>query len=457
MANKVLVVEDNKYLAAQYRLVLNKYGFDVKIVQDSDDFFDLYLKFEPNVIVIDISLRYSPLNGIQIMRALVYDHKTEAKIIVISGDATALQVKEIRKLGVYTFIEKGSNFNLNYLIVNIENAIKHSQNEDENKNLLFHNRNLKKQIVNRHPFIGKDKKMVKVKGELVQLALNEKSIIMYGEPGSGKHVAVNFYYNNSPRFGMPFTQVNCRKLTNEIDYLLRHNQTTKSEIIDNKLEKIIGDNVSGIIHFDELANLSNGIQLKLAKYLLSSEDDPSIPLIVFSTSFSVAKLKAKRALNSKLLSQLEENIVKIPSLKSRGNDYLLLMTYYLNILCEQYFIECNIDLTNIDDSLSGYHWPGNIVELKNFCKNIVFGEKEVNNNSVIASFRKIANKKDCQNCINEVYNINGLKEAVNQFEKDYIITKLKQNNWKMTTTAQLLKVERTTLYKKIKQYGIEKE
>jgi DNA-binding NtrC family response regulator len=457
LAHKVLIVEDNKYLAAQYNMALKKYGFDGKIVTDSDEFFDCYQKFEPNVIVINIKLRYSTLNGIQITRALVYDYKTSAKIIVISAEATTLQIKEIRKLGVYTFIEKGANFNLNYLIVNIENAIKHSENEDENKNLLFHNRNLKKQILNKHPFIGNSKRVVNVKGDIVNLAIKEEPVIFYGDPGSGKHVAVNFYYNNSSRFGMPYAPINCRKLSNEIDYQVKQSHKSKTEIIEEKLNQIMAENLSGIVHFEELANLSNGIQLIITKYIESAKADREIPLVLFTTSFSPHKLKAKRLLNSKLCEAVGENVIRIPSLKSRGKDYLTIMEHYLKTLCEQYYIEYEADLPKIHDEISEYTWPGNVVEVKNFCKNVVFAGKCVNNDTILEVYNKLQNKKDCDNCVVSLYNIPDLRSAMTNFEKHYIQRRLVKNNWKITHTARELQIERTTLYKKMRQYDIEKE
>ncbi len=457
MGNKVLIVEDNKYLAVQYKMALNKYGFEGKIVTDSDEFFDCYQKFLPDVIVVNINLRYSTLNGIQITRALVYDYKTEAKIIVISAEATSLQIKEIRKLGVYTFIEKGSSFNLNYLIVNIENAIKHSENESENKSLQFHNRNLKKQILNKHPFIGNSKRIVNVKEDIVNYSLSEEPVIFYGDPGSGKHVAVSFYYNNSPRFGMPYTPINCRRLSNEIEYQLKHSHKSKTEIIEEKLNKIMADNLSGIVHFEELAHLSNGIQLLITKYIESAKFDREIPLIIFTTSFSPHKLKAKRLLNSKLCESLGNNVVRVPSLKSRGKDYLILMKYFLETLCEQYYIDCETSLDDIQDKLSEYSWPGNIVELKNFCKNVVFEGKCVNNETVLSVFHKIKNKKDCNNCVVSLFNIPELKDAMMNFEKNFIHKRLMKNNWKISHTAKELNIERTTLYKKMKQYSLEKD
>ena len=177
MSHKVLIIEDNKYLAAQYNMVLQKHGYDLKIVFDSDEFFEEYKTFDPDVVVINLLLAFSTLNGIQITRALVYDYETQAKIIAISSEASPLELKEIRKLGVFTLIEKGESFNLNYLIVNIENAIKYSQNEVENKSLLHHNKNLKRQIMSKHPFLGVSTKIKKFKQEVINASYEDKTFV----------------------------------------------------------------------------------------------------------------------------------------------------------------------------------------------------------------------------------------------------------------------------------------
>jgi DNA-binding NtrC family response regulator len=457
VAHKVLIIEDNKYLAAQYNMVLERHGYDTKIVFDSDEFFEEYDSFKPEVVVINMMLTYSTLNGIQITRALVYDYETKAKIIAISSEASPLELKEIRKLGVFTFIEKGANFNLNYLIVNIENAIKYSQNEDENKSLLHHNKNLKKQILSKHPFLGMCKRIKALKEDIINATIKEQSLIIYGPSGSGKHISVNYYYNNSARFGMPFLQVNCRQLSNEIDYQMRHSNINKSEIISRRLAELIEETDSGIIHFDELANLSNGIQLILVKYIEQARSSSHIPVFLFTTSYSIGRLKSKRLINSKLKEILKDNYLAIPSLKSRGNDLVLLFKYFMDTMCEQYFLECEMEIDKLKDIIKTYDWPGNVLELKSFCKNIATTYKKIDNRAVLSLFRKITANKDCNNCVLDLYEMDNFKEAVTNFERNFLSLKLKSHNWKMSEVSRTISIERSTLYKKISQLNIEKD
>ncbi len=457
MAHRVLIVEDNKYLSAQYKMVLERHGYEIKIVFDSDELFEEYPAFKPEVVVVNMMLTYSTLNGIQITRALVYDYETKAKIIAISAEATPLELKEIRKLGVFTFIEKGENFNLNYLIVNIENAIKYSKNEDENKSLIHHNKNLKKQILSKNPFLGLCRKIRSLKEDVINATIREQSLLIYGAPGTGRHNLVNYYYNNSTRFGMPFIQVNCRQLSNEIDYQLRHSHLDKSEIISRRLAELIEENESGIIHFDELANLSNGIQLILVKYIEQAQESTTIPIFLFTTAYTLGRLKAKRRINSKLRDIMKDNFLTIPSLKSRGNDLIILFKYFMETMCEQYFLECEIDFEELSGVLKSYKWPGNVVELKNFCKNIALKYKIVDNKAVISSFRKLTINKDCSDCGLDLYDMDNFKEAVVTFERNYLTQKLHQHKWKMSEVSRSINIERSTLYKKISQLNIERE
>lgn len=462
MSHKVLIIEDNKYLAAQYNMVLQKHGYDLKIVFDSDEFFEEYKTFNPDVVVINLLLAFSTLNGIQITRALVYDYETQAKIIAISSEASPLELKEIRKLGVFTLIEKGESFNLNYLIVNIENAIKYSQNEVENKSLLHHNKNLKRQIMSKHPFLGVSTKIKKFKQEVINASYEDKSLLIYGPAGSGKNITVNYYYNNSDRFGMPFARINCKQLSNEIDYQLRHSHLSKSDIIDRKLTEIIEENASGTIHFEEVAHLGNGIQLILTKYLDGSfdpekYDEEDIPVMLFTTSYTMRKLKSKRLINGKFRDVMNENVLKIPTLKSRGDDYLILLKFFLTSFCEQYYVECDIDLEQLKEKMDVYNWPGNVVELKNFCKEIVESRKTIDNKIILAFFKKLLARKDCRDCVLDLYEMDDLKEAVFTFEKKYLARKLIKHKWKISEVSKSLGVERSTLYKKIKQFNIEKE
>jgi len=456
VAHKVLIVEDNKYLAAQYNMVLEKHGYDIRIVFDSDELFEEYATFQPEVIVVNMMLTYSTLNGLEITRALVYDYETKAKIIAISSEVTPSVLQEIRKLGVFTFIEKGETFNLNYLIVNIENAIKYSQNEIEKKSLLHYNKNLKKQILSKHPFLGLCKRIRNLKEDIIKATAKEQSLIIYGAPGTGKHISVNYYYNNSVRFGMPFIKINCRQLSNEIDYQSRHSHLDKSEVISRRLAELMEENDSGIIHFDELANLSNGIQLILVKYIEKANESSNIPVFLFTTTYSMGRLKAKRRINSKLKEILKDNYLTIPSLNSRGNDLIILFKYFMETMCDQYFLECELKFDELKDVLKTYSWPGNVIELKNFCKNIALNYKIIDNKAVKTVFRKLTSKKDCSECILDLYDINNFKEAVVTFERNFLALKLKQHKWKMSEVSRNIKIERSTLYKKIRQLNIER-
>ena len=123
MKGKVLILEDDVILAEQIAKVMKRYEYEVLITTNSDMFFDELRVFQPDVILLDVFLIGSRLNGIQVLKHLKTNMDLNYKVIVISGEVSTAQITEIRELGAYHFTEKGSAFSTNQLLLHIENAI----------------------------------------------------------------------------------------------------------------------------------------------------------------------------------------------------------------------------------------------------------------------------------------------------------------------------------------------
>jgi len=116
MKGKILILEDDIVLSEQIANVVKYYNYEVIQTVNSDQFFDVLRSFQPDVILLDVFLVGSKLNGIQVLKHLKNDMDLNYKVIVISGEVTSSQINEIRALGAYHFIEKGSAFSINQLL-----------------------------------------------------------------------------------------------------------------------------------------------------------------------------------------------------------------------------------------------------------------------------------------------------------------------------------------------------
>ncbi|HQC58221.1 MAG TPA: response regulator, partial [Candidatus Syntrophosphaera thermopropionivorans] len=142
MKGKVMVLEDDTVLAEQIALILKNNEYEVQLASNSDTFFAQLRTFKPDVILVDVFLVGSRLNGIQVLKYIKENLDFNYKVIVISGEVTTEQIRQIRELGAYHFLEKGPNFNIEQLLFHIDNAINLKRQEEQNLDLQIEYLNL---------------------------------------------------------------------------------------------------------------------------------------------------------------------------------------------------------------------------------------------------------------------------------------------------------------------------
>jgi two-component system, NtrC family, nitrogen regulation response regulator NtrX len=464
---RVMILEDDRYLANQMRKIIESYGYKVAVHHESEGFISQYHEFNPDVMLLDINLVGSLHDGIWVMRYLRNECETTSKIIVISGEASTLQVDEIRQLGAYTFMEKGANFNLNQLLLNVENGVQLRRQEYENRNLQMENLNLKKQLIKRYPFIGECSLIKDARQKLEKFAKADEDILIFGETGTGKEIAAHFYYQLSPRFAKTFHTVNCSALTETLieSELFGHVKGAFTGADRNKIgffEKC--DN--GILFLDEISNLSLLSQAKILRAIEYNEIQvvggstrKVDTRLIFASNEKLETLIGDGKFRQDLYYRVEGNVITLPPLRDRGDDILLLMQFFLEMYAQKYPIPNRLDLQAIKGDLLRYPWPGNIRELRNFCKHIMINETQLDN-KIISKYMALKNmsyRASSSDQVQKYMDIDTIKDSVAAFEKDYLIYHLQRNEWKINETASTVGLERTTLYKKMKQYNISKE
>lgn len=461
---KVLILEDDVVLADQVALVLKRYTYEVLITANSDSFFEELRVFNPDVILLDVFLVGSKLNGIEVLKHLKDNMDLNYKVIVISGEVSANQVQEIRAMGAYHFIEKGSNFSTNQLLLHIDNAITLKRQEEEHIGLQIEYINLKKQFTRSFPFIGESPAIKKVREQIHKLAAVEEDLFLLGETGTGKEVAANYYYISSSRFGKPFHTLNCSALTETLieSELFGHMKGSFTNADRNKTG-FFEECTNGVLFLDEVTNLSMLSQSKILRAIENKEIQvvggsmkKVNTRLIFASNANMPTLSNPERFRRDLFYRIEGNIVELPTLRERGEDILLLMSFFLTSFTNKYNINDQLDLSKLKDILLSYSWPGNIRELRNFCKFVMINEKNITNDVIIKHLNLKLNNKDAHREIDTTRyrSISNLKSSMAEYEKDFLIYHLSKNFWHVSKTAQAIGIERTTLYKKIKQLGI---
>lgn len=461
---KVLILEDDVVLADQVALILNRYNYEVLITANSDLFFEELRVFNPDVILLDVYLVGSKLNGIQVLKHLKDKMDLNYKVIVISGEVSSTQVQEIREMGAYHFIEKGSSFSTNQLLLHIDNAITLKRQEEEHIGLQIEYINMKKQFTRSFPFIGESAAIKAVRDKIHKLAEVDEDLFLIGETGTGKEVAANYYYISSKRFGKPFHTLNCSALTETLieSELFGHTKGSFTNADRNKTG-FFEECTNGLLFLDEVTNLSLISQSKILRAIENKEIQVvggSMKRVntrlIFASNAQMDLLHNPEKFRRDLFYRIEGNIVELPPLRERGEDILLLMSFFLTNFSHQYNINDQLDLTTLKSSLLSYSWPGNIRELRNFCKFMMINEDEITNATILKHLehKLSGNGKESEVDNARYLEIPSLKDSVAQYERDYLLHHLQLNAWQVSKTARSIGIERTTLYKKIKQLNI---
>lgn len=465
MKGKIIILEDDNILASQIGKVLKQHDYSVLHSTDSDAFFEELRSFMPDVILLDVYLVGSRLNGIQVLKYLKENLDFNYKVIVISGEVTTEQVNNIRSMGAYHFVEKGANFSINQLLLHIDNAVTLKRQEEQNLDLQIEYLNLKKQFTRSFPFIGDSEGINQVRNQLMKFSDVDEDILILGKNGTGKEVAANYYYVNSKRFGMPFHTVYCSALSELMieRELFGYEKGTFSSA-DRGSIGLFEKCSEGILFLDEITNLSPQAQAKILRAIENKEIQmvggalkKVNTRLVFTSNADLQALADSSKFRKDFFYRIEGNVIEIPPLRERDDDILLLMSYFITSYANIYHLSDQLDLKQLKDELLSYRWPGNVRELKNFCKYISINEQEINNRTILKHLHTKMTSRPESNAtgMEKYFIISNIRDSTSAFERDYILHYLKENDWLVSKTAQTIGLERTTLYKKIKNLGID--
>ena len=411
--SKILIIDDELEICKQVSLILNKNSFKTSYVSSYDDYSKLKnTNFDFDLVLVDLWLKNSSKQGIDIINELKNNFSNLA-IISFSGHANIDNAIDSVKAGANDFIEKP--FETKKLLHTIQ------------KNLL----DLKQKVT-----INNYRKQISFHTKINNIGFNDyieniftkankikpnSSIYLYGPMGTGKNYFANY--------------IHMKLSSNNPDTFINMNENLINE---NDLLKFSSLHDYFTIYFNDFENFN---QIEILNYL---------NLVKFN------KVNASIIIDSKNFD-LDENIIKnidykfkfIPLIE-RKNEIFPLFKHYLNIFTKKKFDKnVNIDPL-IENFLIKYNWPGNIFEVMNIAQNLVNDMISLPEILMIDDIKKIIDNSTVNS---DLYDLN-YKEAKEKFERDFLIQKLKNNNWNMTLTSKSLNLDRVSLYRKLKTLNI---
>ena len=451
MHKEILLIEDSPDIRSIVCNILKDQNFTVRTAANYDQaYFEINKKL-PDLAIIDIKLDKADKDGIDLLKLITQKNKL-IPVIMISGHATVKVAVEAIRLGAYEFIEKPFSREkiLNYVNRALESsALKKERDIIENK------------LIHSFELIGNSPSILKVKKIIDKLATSESRVLISGPTGTGKELVARKIHKNSLRAKEPFVIINAALLKeNTYEKELFGEEFEDGNISFGALERanrgtLLIDEVSEI-PFETQANVLRVLIDQKFKRLNGSKDISVNIRLISSTSKNLNDLVNQNKFREDLFHRLNVMPIELTSLNSRTEDISLLIKYFKEKLSDINGVQQpNIDIKN--DNFYTYDWPGNVRELRNLVERITIlsaNESEDNINKIIEDILNPSSSLDRNKGLLEKSFTSPLKEAREQFEKEYLTTQLKKNHGNISKTADFIGMERSALHRKLKSLGI---
>ena len=439
---RILIVDDEPGIRQSLKGVFEDEGFSTESVSSGEECLKKIAQSAFDLVLLDIWL--PGIDGLETLRRL-RELSPSTRVIMISGHATIATAVAATKLGAYDFIEKP--FSLEHALLIARNAVSHKQLEQAHE-MLRH------QFEERFTIVGDSIPIKALRKQIALIAPNNSRVLIYGESGTGKELVARNLHFLSKRTTAPFVEVNCAAIPEELieSELFGHMKgsfTGASESKKGKFELADG----GTLFLDEIGDMSLKTQ---AKVLRAVEEKSFQPIgaaaavrvdvrVLAATNKNLAQEIAAGQFREDLFYRLNVIPFLVPPLRERREDIPVLSRYFMRMFVEHGSSPKEFG-PNVLDLMMDYSWPGNVRELRNEIERLVI---MVQDDVIQEKDLSLPNG-------NTSTPVSTLHEARARYEKEFILSKLKEYSWNVTQAARALGLERSYLYRKMKAYGIEK-
>src|SRR5438477_968392 len=440
---RILIVDDEPRIRQSLKGVFEDEGFTTDAVATGEECLEKFAEDTYDLVLLDIWLPGA--DGLETLRKL-RQKSPATHIIMISGHATIATAVTATKLGAYDFIEKP--LSLEHILLIARNALSHRRLEQAN-DLLRH------QLEERFNIVGESIPVKALRKQIAIVAPTNSRVLIYGESGTGKELVSRNIHFMSNRANAPFVEVNCAAIPEELieSELFGHTKGSFTGACDAKKGKFeLAD--GGTLFLDEIADMSFKPEAKVLRALEEQSFQPiGAPAgvrvdvrVITATNKNLQNEIAAGRFREDLFYRLNVIPFFVAPLRDRREDIPILAQYFIRVFCAEHGRGPKDFSSEAQDMLVDYSWPGNVRELRNEIERLVIMVQD----GVIQD-----NDLSVPNTTSST-RASTLHEARAQYEREFILSKLKENNWNISQAARLLGLERSYLYRKMKAYGIEK-
>ena len=446
MSTEILIIDDN----ADIRNIINDLiidaGYKTRLATNYNQALNEIDNKLPDLAIIDVKLDKGDNDGLELLSHIKNKDK-DIPVIIITGHANIEMAVNSLKAGAFEFIEKP--FNQERLLNFINRAV-------ENINLKKSNKEFENKLFNSFEIIGESNNIMNIKNEIKKNSITESRIFINGPTGSGKELIARKIHNVSNRKNEPFIIINGALLDIKKYELELFGEENNNSISYGALEKAS----NGILMIDEVSEIPLETQSKILRVLIDQKfkringnHDIKVNVrIICSSSKDIKKEIELGNFREDLYHRLNVFEININPLKKRISDIPLLIDYFSEKISKNYNLKkINIDKDN--DYLLNYDWPGNVRELRNLIERIAI-LSPLSNEKISNIIKESLKTNDLENFASNNSLSVPLKEARENFEKEYLTTQLRKFNGNISKTANFIGMERSALHRKLKGLGI---
>lgn len=446
---KILVIDDESAIREVLSASLKDDGFDVSTAPDGLRGLKAIGEYQPDVVLLDIWMP-GEMDGLEVL-SRARTQFPGVQFIIMSGHGTIETAVKAVKLGAWDFVEKPLSMDkISILLKNILNF----QSEQSEKTALLNK--LRKNIA----LVGESQPMMQLKAMIARVAPAQSWVLITGENGTGKElVAQNVHYLSS-RAGGPLIEVNCAAIPTDLieSELFGYEKGAFTGAEKAKKGKFDHAN-GGTLFLDEIGDMSLPAQAKVLRILQEKKFqrvggtetiEVDVRVVAATNKNLEEEIKAGR-FREDLYYRLNVIPFRIPTLRERKEDIQVLISHFGRQYAKDGACREKVFSEQALEALKGHSWPGNVRELKNFIERIYIltpGDFVDVHDLRFAGLNEKVEDLDFGDLAT-------FREARAQFEREFLLKKISENNGNISKTAEVIGLERSYLHRKIKSYGIE--
>jgi two-component system nitrogen regulation response regulator NtrX len=445
---KILIVDDEQSIRATLANILEDEGHRTVLCESGEEAIAHFARDEYDLAILDLWL--PGIDGMSVLERMRSNNAPP--VIVISGHGNVDTAVRATRLGAYDFLEKP--LSLERVLLTVNHALSDSKLREQV-------RDLKRQFTLEELLIGESEPMKKLDQQVRSAAAAASRVLITGENGSGKEIVARTLHRLSPRADQPFVDVNCAAIPEELieSELFGHRKGAFTGAIDERKGKFeLAD--GGTLFLDEIGDMSLKTQAKVLRVLqeqtfqrVGGQQTIKVDVrVIAATNKDLEAEIGGGSFRSDLYYRLNVIPIEVPPLRVRGNDIIHLAEHFLRRFAAETGAPRKKLSSGAASKLRGYAWPGNVRELRNMIERLAI---LLPGDTIEAEDIQLGARSDVTAAAIGPHLT--LKEARAEFEKQFILSRLREFAGNISRTADALGMERSNLHRKLHAYGIRVE